>query len=61
MTRHNNKSDMTVREIIEDVKDNICENYCKYTEQYRGCFKDPMEADENKIADMCHFCVMGRL
>lgn len=61
MTRHNNVSDMTIQEQLETMKDTICEDICKYTEQYRACYKDPDEADEKRIADMCHFCVVTRL
>lgn len=61
MSRHNNKAEMTVGEIIEDVKEQICDDYCKYTEQYRACFKDPDEAQQRLMADMCEYCPMCRL
>lgn len=61
MTRHNNRADMTITEIIEDVKENICEDYCKYTEQYLSCYKDPDEAQEKLLADMCQYCPLTRL
>ena len=61
MSRHNNKAEMTVGEIIEDVKEQICDEYCKYTEQYLACYKDPDEAQEKLLADICQFCVMREL
>ena len=61
MTRHNNKAEMSITEIIEDVKENICDDYCKYTEQYRSCYKDPDEAQEKLLSDMCNYCPLCRL
>ena len=61
MTRHNNKAEMSITEIIEDVKENICDDYCKYTEQYRSCYKDPDEAQEKLFSDMCNYCPLCRL
>lgn len=59
--RHNNKMDMTIAEQIAAVREKICDDYCKYTEQYLGCYKDPDEAQEKLLADMCQYCPMREL
>ena len=61
MARTNNPADMTVVEIINDVRVQICNNYCKYTEEYLSKFEDPDDAFENMLADKCHFCPFNRL
>lgn len=61
MTRKNNVQDMSISEQIEAIKEGICDDYCKYTEQYRACYKDPDEAQERLMADMCNFCPLIRL
>ena len=61
MTRHNNKMDMTVGEQIEAVKEDICDNKCRITQEYLSQYKDPDEAYEKMLADACHFCSMSRL
>ena len=61
MTRKNNKEDMTIGEQIAAVREKICDEYCKYTEQYLSCYKDPDEAQERLLADMCSFCPMREL
>lgn len=59
--RHNNKMDMTVSEQIAAVREKICDEYCKYTEQYLACYKDPDEAQEKLLADICQYCPMREL
>lgn len=59
--RKKNKADMTIPEQIAVVREKICDDYCKYTEQYRGCYKDPDEAQEKLLADICQYCVMREL
>ena len=61
VTRHNNKMDMTIAEQVEAVKEQICRDYCKHTEEYLSCYKDPDEAEEKLLADMCNFCPLSRL
>lgn len=39
----------TVADIIEEVKKDICDNYCKYSE------------DEKKCDEMCPDCPLNRL
>ena len=59
--RQNNKADMTVTEQIEAIKEQICDDYCKHTEAYLSCYKDPDEAQQKLLADMCNFCPLTRL
>lgn len=59
--RKNNKADMTITEQIAAVREKICDSYCRYTEQYLSCYKDPDEAQEKLLADICQYCVMREL
>lgn len=59
--RRANKADMNVSEQIEAVRESICSDYCKYTEQYLATYKDPDDAEERLLADMCNFCPLCRL
>ena len=61
MTRHVNKLDMTIGEQMEAIKEDICRDYCKHTEAYLSTYKDPDEAEEKLLADMCNFCPLTRL
>lgn len=48
-------ADATVSKIIEDVVESICDNYCKYPEQYA-------EADEEKMyEERCDKCPLNKL
>lgn len=46
---------------IERIKEEICSDYCKHTEAYLSCYKDPDEAQEKLLADMCQYCPVNRL
>ena len=59
--RHNNKMDMTIAEQVEAVKEQICRDYCKHTEAYLATYKDPDEAQEKLLADICQYCPMREL
>ena len=59
--RKHNKEDMTIPEQIAAVREKLCDDYCKYTEQYLGCYKDPDEAQERLLADICQYCPMREL
>ena len=43
----------TALEIIEEVKTDICDKYCKYPEQY--------DDDDEMLRDVCENCALGRL
>lgn len=44
----------TVMELLEDIASQMCDNYCKYPEQFQG---DPDEMFE----EVCSKCPMTRL
>ena len=44
---------MSVTQIIEEVKSDICDKYCKYPEQY--------DDDDEMLRDVCENCALGRL
>lgn len=53
-TSDNRDRDMTVSDIIEDVKNAICDDYCKYPDEYGPAGFDDM------IAEKCEDCPLGR-
>ena len=61
MGRSNNKADMTITEQLEVIKEKICDKYCKHTENYLSCYKDPDEAWEKQNADICNYCPLKEL
>ena len=48
-------------EEIEEIKAKICDDYCRYTQDYLECYKDPDEAYEKLLADMCQYCPLTKL
>lgn len=54
--RRNNKERMTVIEQLEGLRDNICENYCKYQEKAYSEHKDSGEAMDVLINQYCNDC-----
>lgn len=55
MSDENKQRDMAVSDIIEDAKQHICDNYCKYPDEYGLAGFDDM------IAEKCEDCPLGRL
>ena len=46
---------MSISEIIEEVKTEMCDHYCKYTEQFdaEGNIEDLFESDICKNCPLC--------
>lgn len=44
-------------EVIED----ICDNYCKWPEKYKGEIKDEDEAYDKLMAEKCENCPLNKL
>ena len=55
MSEESKHKDMTVSDIIKDVKVWICDDYCKYPDEYGLAGFDDM------IAEKCEDCPLGRL
>lgn len=53
--RTSDDRDVTVSDIIEEVKNRICNDYCKYSDEYGPAGFDDM------IEDHCGDCPLGRL
>lgn len=50
----------SVTDVLEEVKEDICDNYCKYVEEYGGInFTD--EQLERLMAERCDTCPLNRL
>lgn len=52
------EDDKSIREILEDIVDDICNNYCKYPGEY-----NPEEHDGIDLCDseICNNCPLLRL
>ena len=53
--RTSDDRDMTASDIIEEVKTQICDDYCKYPDAYGPARFDDL------IAEKCEDCPLGRL
>lgn len=51
----------TVTEIIESVKEDMCDRYCKMRDYYLSMYKDPDEANEHMLNEQCDHCPLQRL
>lgn len=51
--RKNNKLDMTVREQLEQIKAEICDKYCKYT--------NFVELEPDELEKECEYCPLRKL
>lgn len=55
-------SKMSNRQIeLEEIKADICDNYCKYPEQYWLEYEDSVEAHEQMLREQCEECPLNRL
>lgn len=64
--RRNNPADMTVREQIEDVREKVCDNYCKYPAAYydsylADIYETEDQANEAMQHEQCEKCPLMRL
>ena len=46
---------------LAEIKDAICEDYCKYLDEAYCQFKDPDEANEWLLEHYCAYCPLGRI
>lgn len=46
---------------LEEIKEDICDNKCKYPEMYLSEYSNPDEAHEAMIEDECEYCPLGNL
>ncbi len=72
MTRKNNPSDMTIREQMERVRDDVCDWICKYNEDFNNkiralkgndqTLKDEIiDVLERELEKHCDQCPLSRL
>jgi len=57
----NEDSKLSVTDIIQEVKDSICNSYCKWFDNYCGVYKDVEEAEEHLLSEKCDGCPLNRL
>lgn len=51
----------SIAEIIEDVRTEICDDYCKYPELARSMVKDIDAAEDELYRKHCDSCPLSRL
>ena len=56
MTRHMNKTDMTITEQLESMKEKICRGYCKYPDLALEVRVNPADANEWLNRQYCERC-----
>lgn len=61
MEREYERKHPTVTNEIEMVKSEICDNYCKYLEEYLSRYEDPDVAHDTMLDEQCVCCPLQRL
>lgn len=51
----------TITKQIEKIKEDICDNYCKFHEQYQFTDPDDEEAFEQMLRSHCESCPLNKL
>ena len=51
----------TIVRQIEQIAEDICDNYCKYPELYAAQYKDPDESESRLLSEKCDNCPLLRL
>ena len=46
---------------FEEIRESICDNYCKYPDMYLSDYADPDEANTAMINEECVYCPLGAL
>lgn len=60
--RRANKLNMTITEQISQVKEIICDEFCRYPDEYLGKYKDPDEANDVMDREVCSkYCPLNEL
>ena len=59
--RQTNKMDMTIQEQIESIKTRICDDYCKFPQEYLSQYEDPDIAFAKLQEEKCSMCPLCEL
>ena len=46
---------------LQEIKEAICDNYCKFPERYAAEYDDPDEANEIMLCEECEYCPLNNL
>ena len=55
------EKEKTVSEMIQEIADKICNDYCKYPETVRSQMKDIDLANDMLVKSYCDKCPLNRL
>lgn len=51
----------TLKDLIQEVKEDMCDHYCQYPALYLAKCDDPDDATEQMLEEKCTFCPLERL
>ena len=51
----------TITQQLETIKEDICDEYCKWSERYRELYEDPDKANERMLGEVCEICPLQRI
>lgn len=52
---------MTIPQMLENIAEDICINYCKYPNNYMQAIKDVDEAMEKMQTEKCEYCPLQQI
>ena len=55
------RNPQTLREMLEMHLEELCDDYCKYHQEYFSKYEDPDEAYEKMMEEKCDDCPIGRI
>lgn len=50
-----------ITEMLGEICCNMCDNYCKYPEQYEANYDDPDEAMDKLVEEKCNDCPINKI
>lgn len=51
----------TITNQLETIKEEICDDYCKWPERYRELYEDPDKANERMLTEVCGICPLLKI
>ena len=54
-------TDITITVELENIKTDMCDNYCKWQQEYLSRYSDPDDAHEYMLIEKCESCPLQRI
>lgn len=55
------EKEKSITDIIQEVKDDICDHYCKWPEYYKVRFEAYQKSEDDMYEEKCDKCPLCRL